>query len=96
METGLQIAVVVIVILLTIAVSVVLAKAKEAYKQDAYRLLKQTGPDPKDVKQTVTALNRYVGRWRKDEEASRLIERLVRTLEPTLPEARSRKSTRRT
>ena len=73
--------VVVVFILLAIAIVIILAKAKDAYKQDAYKLLRQDSPDPKNLSETITALNRYVGFWRKDEEASRLIELLMRRLE---------------
>ncbi len=77
MESVIAIIVLVIVIILIIGLFIVLNKAKKEYKKDAYRLLKKSNPSPKDIKETINALNRYVGRWSKDEEAAQLINRLM-------------------
>ena len=77
MESVIAIIAIVIVLILIIGLSIVLSKAKKEYKKDGYRLLKNPNPNPKDIKVTINALNRYVGRWSKDEEAAQLINRLM-------------------
>ena len=81
MESTIPIIIVIILALLIIGLPIVLAKAKKEYKKDAYRLLKKSNPNSKDIKETIKALNRYVGRWSKDEEAAQLIKRLMDKLD---------------
>jgi len=79
-----ELAIPIILILLAallIGLSIVLRRAKQEYKKDAYRLLSKSSPNPKDIKETIKNLNRYVGRWSKDEEAAQLIKRLMDKLE---------------
>ena len=81
MELAILIIILIILAVLVIGLPIVLAKAKKEYKKDAYRLLKKSNPNPKDVKETINSLNRYVGRWSKDEEAAQLIKRLMDKLD---------------
>ena len=81
MEPAIWIIVLIILLVLVIGLLVVLSKAKKEYKKDAYRLLKKSNPNSKDIKETIKALNRYVGRWSKDEEAVQLIRRLMDKLD---------------
>ncbi len=50
--------------------------AKNKYRKDAYTLLENPSPDPKDIKKTLKGLSLYGGRWRKDQEFIQLIRRL--------------------
>lgn len=47
-------------------------KTKDKHKIAAYNLLEEKNPDPKKIKQTITALRLYGGRFRKDHEFSQL------------------------
>jgi len=79
-----EIAIIIILVLfvvLLIGLRIVLSKAKKEYKKDAYRLLDKSNTNTKDIKETIKALNNYVGRWKKDEEAAQLIKRLMDKLE---------------
>jgi len=70
----------VLIILILIVLIVVLNKSqsrtRDKYKIDAYKLLETSEPSPKEVKETIKALQLYGGRWRKDKESAELIRRL--------------------
>jgi hypothetical protein len=53
---------------------------KNKHKQAAYKLLETSGPDPKEVRNTIKLLRLYGGRWRKDKECIQLVERLQEKL----------------
>ncbi|MEE8193999.1 MAG: hypothetical protein V3T73_00675, partial [Dehalococcoidales bacterium] len=71
----------VIILIVLVIGPFIVSKAKKKYKKDAYRLLKKSDPSSKDIKETIKALNRYIGRWSKDEEAAQLIKRLMDKLD---------------
>ena len=52
------------------------ARTKKKHKQEAYKLLEDSSPDVKKVKDTIKCLRLYGGRWKKDKEVVQLIERL--------------------
>lgn len=56
-------------------------KTKKEFKENAYQLLEESSSNPKDIKEAINNLNRYIGRWGKDEEAAQLIRRLMDRLE---------------
>jgi hypothetical protein len=58
-----------------------LARAKNKYKKNAYRLLETDAPASKEIKDTVKCLQLYFGRRSKDGEAAELIKRLMDKLE---------------
>ena len=58
MESLIPIIILIIVIILIIGLAIILAKVKKEYKKDAYRLLKKQNPSPKEIKETIKALNR--------------------------------------
>jgi hypothetical protein len=72
---------VIIVILLAAAIFKSSAKAKEKYKQDAYRLLDLSDPNPKELENTMKNLHRYTGHSDRDQEAKQLIKRLIERLD---------------
>jgi len=73
--------IIIILAVLIIGLPIVLAKAKKENKKGCLQLLKKSNPNPKDIKETIKGLNRYVGRWSKDEEAAQLIKRLMDKLD---------------
>ncbi len=79
MTAGIIIGWVLFGVLFTILVVVVIAIAwsKRKYKEDAYRLLKETDSEPKEIEATIKGLNANVGVLFKDEEARALIGRLI-------------------
>jgi hypothetical protein len=52
------------------------AKTKKKYKQDAYKLLEDSGADIKKVKDTIKGLRLYGGRFHKDKECRILVQKL--------------------
>jgi hypothetical protein len=55
-------------------------RTKNKHKQEAYKLLEMSGPDPKVVKNTIKLLRLYGGRWHKDKECIELVQRLQEKL----------------
>ena len=72
--------VVLFLVFLMVLISKLDARAKKKYRKEAYRLLETSGPDPKAVKDTIKGLSLYGGRWRKDKEFVKLIQRLQEKL----------------
>ena len=52
------------------------ARTKMKYKKEAYKLLEDSAPDAKKVKDTIKGLRMYSGKWRKDKESVILVEKL--------------------
>jgi hypothetical protein len=52
------------------------ARTRKKHKQAAYKLLEETNPDIKKVKDTIKCLRLYGGRWKKDKESVLLVEKL--------------------
>jgi hypothetical protein len=52
------------------------ARTKMRYKKEAYKLLEDSAPDGKKVKDTIKGLRMYSGKWRKDKESVMLVEKL--------------------
>ncbi len=63
-------------VFLLVMISKLDRRTKNKHKQDAYRMLEMSGPDPEAVKKTIKLLRLYGGRWRKDKECIELIQRL--------------------
>ncbi len=77
MEIAITIIFLILLVAMIIGFSIVLSKAKQEYKKDAYRLLSEPNANPKEIKISIKSLNRYVGLLSKDEEAVQLIKRLM-------------------
>jgi hypothetical protein len=58
---------------------------KNKCKKDAYDLLESKNPDPKKIKQTLTFLRLYGGRFRKDHEFGQLQMELSQMLDEIEP-----------
>jgi hypothetical protein len=52
------------------------ARTRKKHKQTAYKLLEDTNPDIKKVRDTIKCLRLYGGRWKKDKECVLLVEKL--------------------
>ena len=72
--------IIIVLIIVAFVLTMLLSKAKQEYKRDAYSLLKKQNPSQEEIKATIKALNRYIGVLSKDEEASQLINRLMNRL----------------
>jgi hypothetical protein len=56
------------------------ARTKKKHKQAAYKLLEESSPDVKKVKDLIKCLRLYGGRWKKDKECILLVEKLQNKL----------------
>jgi len=74
---GWEIVIYVILISLFIFLGYAYVRGARMQKEDAYRLLEEPSPNPEEIKEVIKVLNRYVGRWRKDEEIKELIRHLM-------------------
>ena len=70
-----------ILVFIAIWISLISPRVKNQYIKDAYRLLKKSNPNLREIKETIKGLNAHVGRWSKDEEIKELIRRLIDKLE---------------
>jgi hypothetical protein len=69
-----------VLVLLLVGLNKLDAGSKKKYKREAYKVLEDTGNDPKKIKDTIKSLRLYSGRWRKDKESVQLVERLQEKL----------------
>jgi hypothetical protein len=69
-----------ILVLLLVGLNKLDASTKKKFKREAYKLLEDSSADSKNVKDAIKGLRLYSGRWRKDKESVKLIERLQNKL----------------
>jgi hypothetical protein len=55
-------------------------RTKLNFIKNAYRLLEDINPTPKDIRDTIKGLRLYGGRLRKDKECIQLVKRLLEKL----------------
>jgi hypothetical protein len=56
-------------------------RTKLNFIKNAYRLLEDINPTPKDIRDTIKGLRLYGGRLRKDKECIQLVKRLLEKLD---------------
>jgi len=69
--------------------------SKNKYKMAAYNLLEEKNPDPKKIKETITYLRLYGGRFRKDHEFGQLQMELMELLNEIEPPVKSNRQAKK-